>query len=48
MNVACTGPPVEAGDVEGRLERVDLAAEGVARDDDVEAAEGLLPGDRGW
>src|SRR6478609_875074 len=33
-------------DGEVGLERIDLAAEGVARDDDVESSEGLLPVDR--
>jgi hypothetical protein len=40
------GTPVEAVDLELGLERIDLAAEGVARTDDVESAEGLLPVDR--
>ena len=46
MNVACTGPPSKPTTSSVGLERVDLAAEGVARDDDVEAAERLLPRDR--
>ncbi len=45
MKVACTGAPPKPSTVELGLERVDLAAEGVALHDDVEAAEGLLPVD---
>ena len=44
MNTAWTGPPLEARHVEVGLERVDLAAEGVAADGDVDGAEAALVG----
>src|SRR4051812_41060747 len=39
-------PPVQAGELQVLLERVDLPPEGVAPDRDVETAEGLLTGAR--
>ena len=44
MNTARNGPPGEVGEVEVGLERVDLAAEGVAAHGDVDGAEAALVG----